>query len=506
MTDKEKYTVFIAQLNKRGHSFEWGALNFTTKSRLSFDFCFRLFDAFNNKPDGSSGLYKKPAPNFALPLCLIFFRTLFFSLLAKILFRRRRFQDKDYLLIKTLVNASGFTLDYRFQDAYFHKLVDYLKKKGTPIIVDATVFRPYLGNLRKIKRCVDGVPIVPRELYLSIADIYRCFLISLKRYLFSFELGDSVNFAGRDLGSIVRAEIRKECGGSSFFLNLLEYYSIRSFARRVRFSRALYPFEHRSWEGMFIAGLRKEKPQVRIIGYQHTSIAPKHTNFLLGKDEARDIALPDKIICMGEAARRIMEEIGNFPAGLLKTGCALRQNIMRPQDYRRSDVGDISNILVALTTDTQEYFKVLRFLDRALRADNTYNIRVRPHPITEIERGRWLPPGLSFKFEIDRDKDLNNSLSWAHLVIYASSTVSVEAIERGIPVLCLDLGEKLYPDPLFQLRDFKWQVCRPEELIGVIRGIKAMPQDEFGAAKERAAKYAAEYIYPATEERLANFL
>lgn len=507
---KDKYISFIAQLNKEKHPFEWEALNFVSKSRLSFDFCYRLFDAFAGKGQKnfatSSVTSKKKDNNFCIPLCLIFLRIIFFSLISKILFGHPEFKDKNYLVIKTLVNAQTFSRDNRFEDVYFHKLIDYLRKKNTPIIVDATVFRPYLKNLIRIKKCMVKGPIIPRELYLSLADICKCFLISLKRYLFAFDLGESAYFENIDLGKILKSEMRKECGGSDFFLNLLEYYSINSFSRNVQFDRILYPFEHRSWEAMLISGLRKADPRIQILGYQHTSIAPKHTNFLLAKNEAGYVSLPDKIICMGKATKEIMQKIGNFPAEKLKVGCALRQNIMQPQDYRQNDIFDISHILVALTTDTNEYFKVLKFLDRSLGKNNPYNVRVRPHPITEIERGRWLPNGLAFKFEIDRDKNLNNSLSWAHIVLYASSTVSIEAIGRGIPVLYLDLGDPLCPDPLFELNDFKWSVSRPEELTAAINSIKNIARDSFSSAKTAAARYASGYIYPAIEENLENFL
>lgn len=507
---KDKYISFIAQLNKEKHPFEWEALNFVSKSRLSFDFCYRLFDAFISKGEKkfatSLVTSKKKDNNFCIPLCLVFFRTIFFSLVSKILFGRPEFKDKHYQLIKTLVNAQSFIRDNRFEDVYFHKLIDYLRNKNTPIIVDATVFRPYFKNLLKIKRCIDDIPIIPREFYTSTADICKCFIISLKRYIFTFELGRSTIFENIDLGKIVKAEIRKECGGSDFFLNLLEYYSIRSFLRNVQFDRVIYPFEHRSWEAMLIAGLRKASPGIKIFGYQHTSIAPKHTNFLLGKDEADYIFLPDKIICMGKATKEIMQRMGNFPAEKLKIGCALRQNIIQPQDYRQGDINHISNILVALTTDTNEYFKVLTFLDRAFANNNTYNVRVRPHPITEIERGRWLPEGLAFTFEIDCDKNLNESLSWAHIVLYASSTVSIEAIERGIPVLYLDLGDPLCPDPLFEIQDFKWPVSSPEKLIETINYINNIPKDVFNSARTKASEYASEYIVPATQEKLKFFL
>jgi predicted glycosyltransferase len=101
---------------------------------------------------------------------------------------------------------------------------------------------------------------------------------------------------------------------------------------------------------------------------------------------------------------------------------------------------------------------------------------------------------------------LQEDLYWADVVLYASSTVGLEAISLGIPVIYLDLGSFLDEDPLLGWGGFKWPVTDPSALVDTIIRIEAIPDDEFRQLQRDGQEYAAAYLEPVTEEGLLRFL
>ena len=60
--------------------------------------------------------------------------------------------------------------------------------------------------------------------------------------------------------------------------------------------RLIYPFENKSLEKCLLLGLNGS---IETIGYQHSSITPRHFSFLMGKEEINVTPIPDKIITSG---------------------------------------------------------------------------------------------------------------------------------------------------------------------------------------------------------------
>ena len=86
--------------------------------------------------------------------------------------------------------------------------------------------------------------------------------------------------------------------------------------------------------------------------------------------------------------------------------------------------------------------------------------------------------------------DLQSDLLAADLCIYWGSTVAVEALAMGLPLICFDLEQPLSNDPLFQCDHLKWVVRRPDSLEAVIDEINSLEDDEF----ERQSRMARTYV------------
>ena len=131
---------------------------------------------------------------------------------------------------------------------------------------------------------------------------------------------------------------------------------------------------------------------------------------------------------------------------------------------------------------------------------------IRPHPVYSLEGALRIAGEPKFKFYKANQETLNECYQWADAVLYVHTTLSIEAILRGIPVINLDIGNCLNPDPLFNFTDFKWVVEKPEFLIPAIHNIDSLSEEEFYERQKKASDYAKQYLFEVTEKSLASFI
>ena len=92
------------------------------------------------------------------------------------------------------------------------------------------------------------------------------------------------------------------------------------------------------------------------------------------------------------------------------------------------------------------------------------------------------------------------------MVLYTWTTVAVEALRLGLPVIYLDVLNPMYVDPLFECNALKNSVKKPNELLSAINDFYNMDDKSFYMEQQVAQEYLREYFYPVTEENLVPFL
>ena len=110
------------------------------------------------------------------------------------------------------------------------------------------------------------------------------------------------------------------------------------------------------------------------------------------------------------------------------------------------------------------------------------------------------------RVEISRTSSLQEDIAWADMVIYWGSTVALEALSMGKPVVHYDNGSVLSYDPLFELKDLKWRVQAPQPLAAVLDEIALLPDGEYASRLQAARQYVADYFYPVTPQAMSAFL
>lgn len=538
---RRKYIEFMGRLNSLNHSQLWWAMTFTNKNPQSATLCrstadfLLVLDLLRSDARRLLVITENPALvkqtealaakeqlqvvnlvkatnvwrtrlklNSPAGAIRASFRTILLWALSRRL-RPRKGMTDSYLVIATLVHPRCLSTPFGYRDAYFGALVEHISTAGPKSLILANLAERPFEQLKRIKNLEFGVPVVPVESCLTFFDLVECTLRALWTSIRPIRVKGHHEIDGVDVSVLVEQAVHEGCHSGDLFLNLRMFYSARGLARTIRIDRYLYPFENRSWEKMLLLGIRHASPETQLVGYQHAALTMAHTNLMLGPGESDITPLPKTIFTTGTLATDWLAREGGFPIGIFRTACALRQGqINLHQDKSRGR--KVTNVLVALATNLEEYIDTLSFLEEAFAGSECYQVRIRPHPEFALESALSIAPPSQSDFFSESTDTLEGDLSWADVVLYASSTVGLEAVSLGIPAVHLDLGDFLNRDPMSGWNEFRWSVEDPADLINTLSLIQAIPGDEFLERQKKGFNYVAAYLTPPTTERLLGFV
>jgi len=541
-TFRRLYIDFVAGLNRRYQSRSWWARPFTTKHALATPLCRDLFAYWLTArlvQEGDTGVVivvtERPAVvaqlvawarprgldvGVALPrprtMTAWLRRSAAFVLAVTVLRFLRLWRAsrahlpasslRPHVVVMSLLHPRySWSAQGTYQDAYFGPLIEYVRRAAYPALILGILDGDWRRDAARLRTLDSAVPVVPAPACVTLGQILRCAWQTLRAHGQPPSLQEPVPFDGLEAGPLVREALRDSERAGQYFLNLTIYAAVRRLAGRLQVERCFYPYENRAFEKLALLAFREVSPRTRLVGYQHAGITQNHPNLCFGEGEAAITPLPDVLLTMGEATRAWLEREGNYPPGLLRVGCALRQQTLprrsvQPRPWPRL----VTNLLVVLATSGGEYAQVLRLLEQAAPR-SSYRMRVRPHPGIPFDEAFRINPHLRRDYFTPSSDLLEDDLAWADVVLYASSTVGIEAMAWGLPVVYLDVGQLLDTNPLSNGEQITWKAATPQELLDALDGIAALDGTAVAEWQRQAAACTQRYFGPVSDERLQAF-
>lgn len=192
----------------------------------------------------------------------------------------------------------------------------------------------------------------------------------------------------------------------------------QAWLRAVRPKSVAWPWEGHGWER---ALCRQTKVLgVRSLGYQHATIGRTEFNYHPATlaDPASD--LPDRVLCVGEVARSQLEAWG-VPSARLAVGGALRYGCETAPAHDPA-----APIFAALPADAGLARQLAAAAAAAAHATG-HRLLVRPHPVYDV-------PVAEDALVIRAQAGLSAEPSLS-AVVYAATTVGLEAVLAGLPTI-----------------------------------------------------------------------
>lgn len=425
-----------------------------------------------------------------------------------LLFVRKALKDKigylkgsdNWVVLRTWMDRRSYRSG-KYVDPYFKSLPSFISASNKNVLMFAGIISDYRKSVALFKED-DKNTIIPTNFYLKIYDIFLCLFSTYFKRPF---LKRGVTFFDSNISFLISAELSEDILSTRFFDSLIQYYSCKRLAESVSIERFIYTFENYNWEKLSILGLKKSGRAMKIIGFQHAFISRNNFKYFPGKDEKEILPLPDKIVTLGKNTMEIMRSLGGYPDNIFSVGCALRQEYLFSLNELPRNVND--GIFVAFTITTEDTVKVLNFLLSSGLGQRKEKVYLRFHPITSKETvfksmGRKMPDN----FIVSENISMEEEMKRCSVVLYTWTTVCLEALKMGRPVIYLDVNYPYEVDPLFECAHLRGVCRKPGDLIGKIDRMRSLDDRTYNEELVKAGRYLKDYFMPVEKKRLSVFM
>ena len=426
---------------------------------------------------------------------------------------RRKLRDRlpaegAVYVIKTFLYSASIR-GGRFADPFFGDLAGYLKERASGRFGVLTVYTDFSGGAALDALDGDG-GVVPLEFFLGVGDVLLGLVhVSRKRFFRRFRPGGDCRLNGKDVTANIARLLSGPCGELPLY-DYLHKAAARNIARRYHLAGCAITFEGNPWERMFVAGLREAGSEVRVVGCQHAAMPPACAGQFPGPHEVETGLVPDVVFATGAETADMIREYGALPPERVRTACALRYGYLASMQTRerRACEGAGFRVLVALEGVPEAVDLVAYALDQAA-ANPEVRFLLRPHPLNDIPSYTKLL-GVSLaacpNVEISSGTSVSEDIEASDALLYWGTTVCLEALMMGMPVIHFDRGDPLSYDPLFRFSEFKWTVRKDESVGPVVRALRTMEDGEYSERARAGRAYVLSYFHPVNDEALDEFM
>jgi hypothetical protein len=408
---------------------------------------------------------------------------------------------KGQLLISSLFYDSCFK-NGLYLDPFFGNLHNTIQENGK----SAKYFAGHLGNYRSStkKLMENGLDYI--ILPYSLIRWAELILLGLKVFVRRVRLSGRV-FCGCDFSKLIMWDARR----FDYLFNLDSEIFFRAMANLCKveqFERLIQLYEGNVFERGCIQAFQKYN-NGKVVGYSHAVVYPLNLKIRLTENEKKQKPEPDILISTGLETKHLMVRIGNRDSSNVISGCSLRnipdlddietlEDGIKPSETIRSD------ILVALD-GVWSCVTVLDWLMEQKEVLKKYRIILRGHPNVPVKELlaqciHELPDNFQFS-----NNDLKADIENSFCVIYRQSSVGLQALMNGIPVIHLNVDSPLNSDPIVNLSDSKWIVTSGNDFYEAIKEIRTVNSSEKKFAMKKAKEYSKQYFTVSDQATLSYF-
>jgi len=424
--------------------------------------------------------------------------------------RARRMPSEPIVLIDTFVlnndGDEGGIKNGAYKDRYFSGLWEQLSEEERERVFYAPTivgFKNPWSAFREIR--ATSVPFLIHDDYLNISDYL--YILGYPFRVLRLKI-PVVTFRGFAMRGIAKQEMVRNCSDFISLLGILYFrFALRLAERKVRVRLLIDWYENQVMDRGMIVGFHRFHPDTKIVGYQGYVIATRlHIYTHPNNTEQLGQAVPDVVTVTGEG---LVEDIREFCSDVrVNVGPGFRFRKLWRERHLWPDPS-VYSVLIALPIGLHDSAHILRELTRdpELFHDARLRFAIKPHPTWSPERIRQLiprpwPSSLDFV-----TGDFHDSLETSKLLITNASSVSLEALAKGVPVIIVAPASGVLQNPIPSgIGRGMWTVVQDGvALCSAIRRFaeadRGEPQTETSGNEIRRM-----YFEPVTRETVARFL
>ena len=401
--------------------------------------------------------------------------------------------NKQILIISLFYNNCFKNGEYR--DHFFGNLHNIIRQNGHSVSYLCGPLDEFREATKKVRNCSEVSILVP----YSIISWCELIVLMLKVFMRRVRFTRS-NFFGLDFSRLITWNARR----FEYFFNIdseIYYKAVMNLYKKEPFDKLIQLFEGNVFERACIQAFRKNSSGL-IVGYSHAVVFPLNLKIRLTDGEKNRRPEPDFLVSTGPESKRLMVKVGKRESTRIYSACSLRY--IPISDITRTEGTPQLNILVALD-GVGATVTVLDWLFENAETLKDYKVKLRAHPNvpinTLLNQCLYDIPDNFFLSDGDLKTDIENSFC----VIYRQTSVGIQALMNGVPVIHLYVDAPLPCDPMMNLKASKWPVSTIEELLTALQEIHSLGEKDNRAFIEVAKIYAKDYFTVADKNNVMGF-
>lgn len=367
-------------------------------------------------------------------------------------------------LIFSPVNPNSFDSQGNYRESFFGELQGHLEKYGKDTALLPFIWVPFRQYHKIIKDMKNSSKLffVPHAL-ISVLDVLKASIKNLANFpgTKKFPL-----FEHMDINPIINADINNTWLRTRTASNLLFYDFIKGLKRKnIDMDTFIYVYENLSREKVMCSAFREFYPAAYLIGYQHSTLQEMRLDFFFSKYESTIIPLPDRIITNGKYYYDLFVKNG-YPKQKVVEGAAIRYQYFDGIKEKNELISKTNpTILVTPPIELFEASAMLWLVFNTFRENEKYDVLLKFHPFLSFDKiSKHLKLELPSNFRISEDR-VGDLIPKSDILIYTTSTTSLEALKAGIPVVHISSSHFLDFDPLEFNPDLRCLASSAEELL-----------------------------------------
>jgi hypothetical protein len=449
----------------------------------------------------------RPFRQFLIAFFFLILRYLGRSSKGKIANKNRPLILVDTFVLNNKAGDEGSITDGKYKDRYYPGLLDNLtaeQKENVFFLPTIVGFTNPISIFRKIRSA--EFPFLLHDDYLNFSDYLFAVVHPFKAI--NLEINNSV-FSGVDMRSVIEQEKRRNCSDFISILGLLYYrFPLRLKENGIKVSVFIEWYENQVMDRGMIVGFHKYMPTTTILGYQGYIISKGlHLYTQPNDSEYNGGAVPDFVCVTGKGLVKNIHEFCQRVKVEVAPGFRFKKLW---QDRKQFPNYDFYTILIGLPiglSDCKEILELFTF-DNEFLFDENLKILIKPHPTWSPDVIKsLLPQGSLDRFSFILG-DFHVALEKVNLVVSNASSVALEALAKGTPVIIISPSTGILQNPIPEeiSTDF-WSVCSTTQEIK--SQIKIFKEKELSGGSDFIKfgdQIRADFFEPVTYEGVQKFI
>lgn len=259
-------------------------------------------------------------------------------------------------------------------------------------------------------------------------------------------------------------------------------------------------YEGRSWEACVLRGIKKKKPDCKVVGYQHAVLFSSSITLLQPDFAVLPDHVPDIILCLGPQTCDMMNN-GHL-AERIVFGSFRRPKNIDTTSFDWFPTPKKKTVLVLPEGYPEETIALFNFAMNLAKELSDYQFILRCHP--------------AFSFSLIEDKleyDLNGfanvvlstdgfdeDIKRSSVVFYRGTSSVIYTILQGIRPFYLDLPHSHNVDPLFALDYWRACVSSVSDAVCLLHEYEQLPDHIIEEDWAIAVEYVDRYVVPVEDD------